>query len=393
MTEMKPHILEECFSLRARIGWQGLRAEEFKDFGPYLVTGTDFKNGKVDWDTCYHVTEERYAQDKGIQLKEHDLLVTKDGTVGKTAFVVDCPAQTTLNSHIFLVRSTDGSVLPEYLYYILNSQAFSDFMSNALTGTTIKGLTQEKFYKFTFKAPSVPEQHKIAEVLMALDEVIDRTREIIEKYRNVKKGLMLRLLKCERKVALSTLGDIIAGSTPSTSEAKYWDGNAVWLTPADLSKMDTPFISDSGRRLSELGIKKATGTLLPENSFLMSTRAPVGYCAIVTCPFSFNQGCKALKARCNVDSLYLYYYFSDKKEELESVSSGTTFLELSKKEFERFPVAIPENKDVQKEISTQILSVDEKIISETKVYDKYMNIKLGLLQDLLSGRVDVTPLM
>ena len=141
MTSMTKHTLEDCFSLRARIGWQGLRSDEFKTVGPYLVTGTDFKNGKVDWDTCYHVSVERFEQDKGIQLREQDLLVTKDGTVGKTAFVVDCPKQVTLNSHIFLVRSKDGSVEPSYLYYILNSHIFSEFMKNTLTGTTIKGLS------------------------------------------------------------------------------------------------------------------------------------------------------------------------------------------------------------------------------------------------------------
>ena len=95
MTSMTKHTLIDCFSLRARIGWQGLRSDEFKTEGPYLVTGVDFHNGRVNWDDCYHVTEERYAQDKGIQLHEHDLLITKDGTIGKTAVVIDCPEKAT----------------------------------------------------------------------------------------------------------------------------------------------------------------------------------------------------------------------------------------------------------------------------------------------------------
>lgn len=99
MTSMTKHTLVDCFSLRARIGWQGLRSDEFKTEGAYLVTGWDFINGRINWDDCYHVSVDRYEQDKGIQLRENDLLVTKDGTVGKTAFVVDCPEQATLNSH------------------------------------------------------------------------------------------------------------------------------------------------------------------------------------------------------------------------------------------------------------------------------------------------------
>ena len=134
MTSRTKHTLSDCFSLRARIGWQGLRSEEFKTEGAYLVTGWDFINGRINWDDCYHVSIDRFEQDKGIQLRENDLLVTKDGTVGKTAFVVDCPEQATLNSHIFLVRSKNDSVEPEYLYYVLNSylakEIATDIISN-----------------------------------------------------------------------------------------------------------------------------------------------------------------------------------------------------------------------------------------------------------------------
>ena len=148
-------VLQDCFSLRARIGWQGLRADEFLDYGPYLVTGTDFSNGKVNWDTCYHVTEERYKQDTGIQLHEHDLLVTKDGTIGKTAIVQNCPEKATLNSGVFVVRATNKSVVPAYLYYVLSSRDFEIFLANTLTGSTIKHLNQEHFYKFKFSAPEL----------------------------------------------------------------------------------------------------------------------------------------------------------------------------------------------------------------------------------------------
>ena len=88
--------------LRGRIGWQGLRADEFIEEGPYLVTGTDFVDGKVNWDSCYHVTEERFREGAYIQLRDGDVLITKDGTIGKLAYVTDCPEKAVLNSGIFL---------------------------------------------------------------------------------------------------------------------------------------------------------------------------------------------------------------------------------------------------------------------------------------------------
>ena len=223
MTSMTKHTLIDCFSLRARIGWQGLRSDEFKTEGAYLVTGWDFINGRINWDDCYHVSVNRYEQDKGIQLRENDLLVTKDGTVGKTAFVVDCPEQATLNSHIFLVRSKDGSVEPEYLYYVLNSYIFADFMKNILTGTTIKGLTQGNFYKFVFEAPDVPTQKKIVEVLESIDAVIDKTRDLIEKYTSLMKGVVQDILTDnitdDNTVKMGTFSNALGGKrVPKGSE-------------------------------------------------------------------------------------------------------------------------------------------------------------------------------
>lgn len=393
MTSMTKHTLVDCFSLRARIGWQGLRSDEFKTEGPYLVTGVDFHNGRVDWDDCYHVTEERYSQDKGIQLHEHDLLITKDGTIGKTAVVVDCPEKATLNSGVFVVRAINNEVVPEFLHYILHSHWFDLFVRNVLTGSTIKHLNQEKFYKFTFEAPDMPTQKKIVEVLEAIDAVIDKTREVAQKYSNIKLGLTQQLLKCDRQMPLSKLGTIISGSTPTTSDEKYWNGKNVWLTPADLSGMTMPFISDSQRHLTDAGVKKATGTLLPAYSVIISNRAPVGYCAVVTVPFSYNQGCKAVKSNSDVDPLYLYYFMSTQKTALERVSSGTTFLELPKKELERFLVSIPLDTDEQKDIVAKILAADEKIQSEIDYMNKLENVKKGLAHDLLSGNIDVGKLI
>lgn len=388
MTSMTKHTLVDCFSLRARIGWQGLRSDEFKTEGPYLVTGVDFHNGRVDWDDCYHVTEERYAQDKGIQLHEHDLLITKDGTIGKTAVVIDCPEKATLNSGVFVVRAINSEVVPEFLHYILHSHWFDLFVRNVLTGSTIKHLNQEKFYKFSFEAPDVPTQKKIVEILESIDDVIDKTREVAQKYSSIKLGLMQRLLQCDRDIPLSKLGTIISGSTPTTSDEKYWNGKNVWLTPADLSGMTMPFISDSERHLTDVGVKKATGTLLPAYSVIISNRAPVGYCAVVTVPFSYNQGCKAVKCNSDVDPLYLYYFMSNQKTALERVSSGTTFLELPKKELERFLVSIPLDTDQQKDIAAKILAADEKVQSEIDYMKKLENVKQGLVNDLLSGKID-----
>ena len=107
-------------TLKARIGWQGLTTAEYLKNGIfYLVTGTDFNNGKIDWENCVYVDEKRYDQDKNIQLKKGDVLVTKDGTIGKIAYIDFLPLPATLNSGVFVIRPLGKNYLPLFLFYIL----------------------------------------------------------------------------------------------------------------------------------------------------------------------------------------------------------------------------------------------------------------------------------
>ena len=92
--------------LKGRIGWQGLTSDEYQDEGAYLITGTDFCEGRINWDTCVHISEERFAEDEDIHIKEGDLLITKDGTIGKVAVAKDCPDEVSLNSGVMLIRNT-----------------------------------------------------------------------------------------------------------------------------------------------------------------------------------------------------------------------------------------------------------------------------------------------
>lgn len=151
--------------VKGRVGWHGLRADEFTNEGPYLITGTDFENGKVDWDKCYHVSEQRYDQDPYIQVRDEDVLITKDGTIGKLAFVDKLPGPATLNSHLLIIRPLDGKYKPRFLYWVLSGSYFEVYVKLTQTGTTFFGITQEKIRNFAFAMPSISEQENIVKFL------------------------------------------------------------------------------------------------------------------------------------------------------------------------------------------------------------------------------------
>lgn len=202
--------------VKGRVGWHGLNSDEFSEVGVHLVTGTDFKYGFVNWNSCYRITEERYLEDPYIQLQEGDLLITKDGTIGKLARVKNLPVRASLNSGIFLIRAKNNAYLEDYLYWILRSTAFDHFMDLHKAGSTIQHLYQEVFNQFSFPIPSHREQLLLVNFLdretTKLDTLIAKQQHLIE------------LLQEKRQAIISHA--VTKGLDP---DAKMKDSGIKWL--------------------------------------------------------------------------------------------------------------------------------------------------------------------
>lgn len=154
-------------SLKGRIGWKGLRSDEFlEDSYAYLVTGQDFAGDTVNWAACYQIEKGRYDEDPYIQLKKGDLLVTKDGTIGKIAKVHKLDKPACLNSGIFVLRQTANKFDQSYLYWQLNSSLLTDYNIFVNSGaSTIQHLYQNVFERMPLIVPPLSEQKAIADFL------------------------------------------------------------------------------------------------------------------------------------------------------------------------------------------------------------------------------------
>ena len=154
----KEKIGDLC-TVKARIGWQGLKKKEYLSEGEYLlVTGVDFAGSSIDFEHCFYVTQDRYEQDPYIQLQADDVLVTKDGTIGKIAYVEDVPMPATLNSGVFVVRDKKGALRSKYLFHALMSDEFTTFVDGFKTGSTIAHLNQKAFVNFEIPVPDFEMQ-------------------------------------------------------------------------------------------------------------------------------------------------------------------------------------------------------------------------------------------
>ena len=172
------------FQLKARIGWQGLTKKEYKNSGDYkLVTGTDFTgNLRIDFESCVFVEKERYEQDEYIKLKVGDVLITKDGTLGKVAYIdkLDMPA--TLNGGVFVVRDPMKKITPKFIMYYLTSNHFKKWMQQNHTTGSIQHLTQKLLSSFTIPVLPEVEQERIVGILDTFEASIQNLEAQLEQW-------------------------------------------------------------------------------------------------------------------------------------------------------------------------------------------------------------------
>lgn len=195
MFDWEQRRLGEIATMNARIGWQNLRTSEFLDNGDYmLITGTDFKDGAIDYSNIHYVEKERFEQDKKIQISNGSILITKDGTLGKVAYVEGLTMPATLNAGVFNVRVKENLVVDrKYLFHYLKAPFLLKFADQRSTGGTIKHLNQNVLVEFPIPLPRLEEQYKIAGLLSSLDTTITLHQRKLELLKQLKKAYLQQM--------------------------------------------------------------------------------------------------------------------------------------------------------------------------------------------------------
>ena len=415
--------------LRGRIGWQGLRAAEFRDDGPYLVTGTDLVRGKINWETCYHVSEKRYAEAAYIQIRDGDVLVTKDGTIGKIALVENCPVKAVLNCGIFLLRCKDDSYNHSFIVQILQSQLFHKFLDDNLAGSTIQHLYQYIFESFEFPVPNPLKQTKIAEILSTVDQAIAQTEALIAKHKRIRTGLMQDLLtrgidengnlrseethefkdsplgripvewgvKCLGFALRDAGGFLQTGPFGSQLHAhEYVHEGIPVIMPQDIILGEI-----HEERIARIPEKKAHELhrhRMQNNDIVFSRRGDLTRAA----PIGENEsgwicgtGCFLLRAPVTkMDSRWFGEVYRHHRVQLqvEANAVGSTMPSLNNTAMEQLLIAFPGLAE-QREITRHRDAVDTVRNMLVNNLAKLRFLKAALMQDLLTGKVSVAPLL
>lgn len=236
-------------TLKGRIGWQGLTSEEYTNEGAYLITGTDFEKGSINWDTCVHVPMRRWEEARDIQIENGDLLITKDGTIGKVAIVKNMPGKTSLNSGVLRIMPIEG-YSRRFLYWVIQSEEFWNWFNYKNAGnSTIIHLYQGDFAEFVYAFPNYAEQESIADYLdmhcAKLDSIISDLEQQIETLQKYKKSLITEAVTkgLDKSAPMKDSGIEWIGKVPET-----WDIKRIKYISTLITKGATPddisFIED-----------------------------------------------------------------------------------------------------------------------------------------------------
>ena len=189
--------------------------------------------------------------------------------------------------------------------------------------------------------------------------------------------------------ALGELGQVVGGGTPPSETPSYWGGSVMWATPAEITKLKSRYINKTLRTITKEGLQKSSAKLHPKGSILLTSRASIGYPAINSVPMATNQGFQSLRPNEKLDVEYGYQLILNNRNGLERLSAGSTFLEISSKEINKYKLPIPPLPE-QKKIASILTSVDEVIENTQKQIDKLQDLKKATMNELFTKGIGHT---
>ena len=411
--------------LKGRIGWQGLTSDEYTDVGPFLITGVDFSNGGINWENCVHITEERWAEAPEIHIKNGDLLITKDGSVGKVAIVENLQEKASLNSGVLLIKTSNG-YNKKFLYWALLSEEFWTWFRLKNAGnSTIVHLYQNDFAEFSYTFPNAAEQKAIADYLdqecAQVDSIaadLEKQIELLQQYKKslitetVTKGLdktvpmkdsgVERLGKIPAHWNFKRLKFMLENSSDSMKVGPF--GSA--LSGSDFTDegkwvynqrvvLDNNF-SENTTFVSEEKFQEMRSFAVCPGDILITTRGTIGKVAIV--PEGANEGILhpcIIKFRVDKEMiipelLQLIFNESDFVKDQFTLMSNATTIEViysySLKDILLPVIPADEQKKIYGYLSKKCLAIDGIIAEKQKSLATITQHKKSLIYEYVTGK-------
>lgn len=352
---------------------------------------------------------ETYVLNAGDVIVTMTDLSREGDTLGYSAQVpVDDSVRFLHNQRLGLVHFKNSDLDKRFIYWILRTNSYHTFIVNSASGSTVKHTSPSRIQEYEFEAPDLPTQLRIASILSALDEKIELNNQINATFEAIAQtifkewfvdfnfpGSTGEMVESELGMIphgwhvedIGAIVDVKGGTTPTTKEESYWNGQNYWVTPKDLSNLKSPILLSTDRKITDEGVKQISSGILPPGTLLLSSRAPIGYLAISDIPVSINQGFIAINAN-ETSNLFILHWLKDNMDTVISRANGSTFLEISKTNFRDIELVIPDAQTIQA-FDFNIAPLFEQIKLNEQESTTLSNLRDSLLPKLMNGAIEV----
>jgi type I restriction enzyme S subunit len=391
--------LGEITTVKARIGWRGLSANEYTDDGPILIAGKHIKAGVIDWAACDHLSAFRYEESPEIQLQAGDVIISKDGSIGNPALIEELPGPASINGTMMMIRPHTNQIVPSYLYQVVGGAEFHRMIREKVSGSSIPHIFQRDIVHFPAVLPPLDEQRRIAEVLRSVDEAIAAAQDVAASMVRANETMRHELLSVATDGTigelrtdwvvrpLEALASVERGkfSIRPRNDPRYFGGAMPFIQTGDITSSDG-FIVRHTQTLNELGI--GVSRVFPAGTIMTTIAANIGDFAIATYPVACPDSVVGIEAIKGVDAFWLYSVLTCFKVALDRASTQNAQKNINLQTLRPLQIPVPP-RALMIELAETLSAAADGARQANAAIANLMVLKRSIQGDLLSGRVRV----
>lgn len=369
----------------------------YQEYGRPFVRSQNVGWGRLILEDLVFINEETHCEFPATELKLDDVLLNITGaSIGRTALANERLVGGNVNQHVCIIRSAPTLAVPRLINQILLSKLGQRQIDSFQAGGNRQGLNFAQVASIKLSLPpTLAEQQAIAEALSDADALIESLEQLIAKKRQIKQGAMQELLTGKRRLpgfsrewAVKRLGDIAemaSGGTPPSSNPAFYDGDVPWVSISDITKSGKT-INATERNLTGAGFSNSAAQMFPMGTVLYAMYASLGECSLAGVPLCSSQAILGIKPKASLDNEFLYFYLTQQKRTVQAMGQHGTQSNLNKGIVQAFELRLPPV-DEQRAIASILRDVDDEITEVEARLAKARQLKQGMMQELLTGRI------
>jgi type I restriction enzyme S subunit len=376
-----------------------LHQSDYSEDGIPVVMPKDIRCGRVDENGIARVPEIKARALSRHYLKPGSIVFPRRGEISKCAYIDEGGAGFLCGTGCFKIEPPEEVLKPKFLYYYLGLRHVVEWLERNAVGTTMLNLNAKIIGGIRIPLVPMQTQETIVSVLSAYDDLIENNRRRIQLLEQAARLLYrewfvhLRFPGHEHatiadgvpegweKKKIADVCETVGGGTPSTKVSEYWEGDITWIVPSDITKNDCLAQLDSERKITEKGLRESSAKMVPAETILMTSRASVGFFALMDFEVCTNQGFINIIPHEDELRMYLLFNLMSRVTEIRSNAKGTTYPEISKGRFRGMDVVVP-----SKPLASEFMRFASDIIQQVR-HLKRSTLQLKAARDLLLPRL------